>query len=532
VNRRPGSGAWVLLALVLVAAAAVRLRLLEAPLDRDEGEYAYFGQLLLQGIPPYATAYHAKLPGVYGAYALALALFGRSVAGIHLGLLVVNAATSVLVFLVAARLFNRTVAVSAAAVFAILSLSPRLQGLAAYAEHFLLLPALAGALVLLRAVESRRLLAFFASGALVGVAFIIKQSGGAFVLFAVLYTLLAPGPAAERDDWRRRSWPALAVVAGALVPFAVVCAGFIAAGLFDRFWFWTVVYTSHYASTTPLSVGLLLLTLTARSILSSSYLVVVPAAVGVSALLWDPRAHAGRLFVLLLSVCALAGASVGLYFRNQYFLLLTPAGALLAGLGAEALATRVARAPALRHALCAALIVVPLGHFAWAERAILFETQPADLARALAPPRNPLPESLEIGRWIRAHSAPTDRIAVIGSEPQIYFYAGLRAATGYIYMYPLMENQPYAAEMQRRMIGEIEAAQPRFVVLVNVAVSWNVGRMSDRTVFQWWGRYQEGFERVGIADIMDRGTRYVWGPDAEDYTPTSPVWVAVFERKA
>ena len=531
MNRRPGLRAWILLALVLLAVAAVRLRLLEAPLDRDEGEYAYFGQLLLQGVPPYATAYHAKLPGVYAAYAAALALFGRSIAGIHLGLLVVNAATSVLVFLVASRLVNRTAALSAAAVFAVLSLSPRLQGLAAYAEHFLLLPALAGALVLLRGVESRRLLTFFSSGVLVGLAFIIKQSGGAFVLFAVLYAWLAPGPAAERDDWRRRSLPALAVIAGALIPFAVVCAAFAAAGLFDRFWFWTVVYTSHYASTTPLSVGLLLLTLTARSILSSSYLVIVPVAIGISALLWDPRARAGRLFIVLLAVCALAGASVGLYFRNQYFLLLTPAGALLAGLGADALARRVARAPALRSALCAALIAVPLAHFAWAERAILFETQPADLARALAPPRNPLPESLEIGRWIRTHSAPTDRIAVIGSEPQIYFYAGLRAATGYIYMYPLMENQPYAAEMQRRMIGEIEAAQPRFVVLVNVAVSWNVGRMSDRTVFQWWARYQEGFERVGFADIMDRGTRYVWGRDAADYTPVSPVWVAVFERK-
>src|SRR5262249_36193838 len=205
-----------------------------------------------------------------------------------------------------ARLFNRTVAVPAAVLFAILSLSPRLQGLAAYAEHFLLLPALAGALVLLRAVESRRLFAFFASGALMGLAFIIKQSCGAFVLFAVLYRLLAPGPAAERNNWRRRSGPALAVVAGALVPFAAVCAGFAAAGLFDRFWFWTVVYTSHYASTTPLSVGLLLLTLTAHSILSSSYLVLVPVAIGISALFWDPRAPAGRLFIPLPSLFPLA----------------------------------------------------------------------------------------------------------------------------------------------------------------------------------------------------------------------------------
>src|SRR6185312_11525932 len=111
--------AWIVVALVLIGVALIRIRLLDLPLDRDEGEYAYFGQLLLQGIPPYATAYHAKLPGVYGAYALALALFGRSIAGIHLGLLVVNAATSVLLFLVAFRLFNRTAAVSAAAVFAI-----------------------------------------------------------------------------------------------------------------------------------------------------------------------------------------------------------------------------------------------------------------------------------------------------------------------------------------------------------------------------------------------------------------------------
>jgi hypothetical protein len=37
-----------LLALVMLATAGVRLRLLDIPLDRDEGEYGYVGQLLLQ----------------------------------------------------------------------------------------------------------------------------------------------------------------------------------------------------------------------------------------------------------------------------------------------------------------------------------------------------------------------------------------------------------------------------------------------------------------------------------------------------
>ena len=44
--------------LVILLVAGIRFRLLEMPLERDEGEYAYAGQLILQGIPPYELAYN------------------------------------------------------------------------------------------------------------------------------------------------------------------------------------------------------------------------------------------------------------------------------------------------------------------------------------------------------------------------------------------------------------------------------------------------------------------------------------------
>ncbi len=53
----------LLLLLLLAAVCAIRLRFLQMPLDRDEGEYAYAGQLMLAGIPPYKLAYNMKLPG-------------------------------------------------------------------------------------------------------------------------------------------------------------------------------------------------------------------------------------------------------------------------------------------------------------------------------------------------------------------------------------------------------------------------------------------------------------------------------------
>src|SRR5947209_7475498 len=87
----------LLLLLLLGAVSAIRLRSLDMPLDRDEGEYAYAGQLMLAGIPPYQLAYNMKLPGTYAAYAAVFAVFGESVEAVHLGLLVANLATIVLV---------------------------------------------------------------------------------------------------------------------------------------------------------------------------------------------------------------------------------------------------------------------------------------------------------------------------------------------------------------------------------------------------------------------------------------------------
>jgi hypothetical protein len=80
----------VALGLILLFVVFVRVRLLPVPLERDEGEFAYAGQLILQGIPPYQLVYNVKLPGIYAAYALLMAVFGQTPSGIHLGLLFVK----------------------------------------------------------------------------------------------------------------------------------------------------------------------------------------------------------------------------------------------------------------------------------------------------------------------------------------------------------------------------------------------------------------------------------------------------------
>jgi len=47
-----------------------------------------------------------KLPGTYAAYALIMAVFGQTSAGIHFGALLVNSACIVLIFLITRRLVS------------------------------------------------------------------------------------------------------------------------------------------------------------------------------------------------------------------------------------------------------------------------------------------------------------------------------------------------------------------------------------------------------------------------------------------
>ena len=64
----------IALLLITIFFSVIRWRLASTPLERDEGEYAYAGQLILKGIPPYEFAYSMKLPGTYAAYAAIMAV--------------------------------------------------------------------------------------------------------------------------------------------------------------------------------------------------------------------------------------------------------------------------------------------------------------------------------------------------------------------------------------------------------------------------------------------------------------------------
>ena len=515
--------AWILTALIMVGAAALRLPLLDVPLDRDEGEYAYVARLLLDGVPPFAEAHNMKMPGIYAVYSILLTLFGGTHTAIHLGLLFANALSIALVFVLGRRLMDSTAGVAAAATYALLTLSETVLGSAANAEHFVVPLALGALLLLGSALERDSLPRLLLAGLGLGLATLVKQHGVFFLAFAVLFLVLA-------RQWRRAS----VLLAAATAPAMALVAAMAALGVHRTFWFWTVQYALAYASTLPLSAGVLILLSRLEELFAPTWPLWILAGAGGVALFADERARRWRGFLLPFALTSALATAVGFYFRPPYFVLVAPAVALLVGAAASAIAARVATvaSPTAARAATAVIIAVAGLHTLWAERTYLFELTPTMVARRLYG-GNPFPEALEVARYIRERSAPADRIAVLGSEPEIYFYSGRRAATGYLHTYPLMEAQPYAGRMQREMVGQIERVRPAFLVYVNVPASWLVKENSDPFVLTWFDAYQRRhYERVGVIDILSPGfTLYLWDAAAAGYTPRSNVWLAVFKRR-
>ena len=508
---------WAVATIVFTLVVAIRIRLLGIPLERDEGEYAYAGQLILQGIPPYKLAYNMKFPGTYAAYALIMTIFGQTIHAIHLGLLLINVATIALIFLVGRRLINTMAGVTAAASYAVLSVSPSVLGLAAHATNFVVLPVLGGILLLLKEQrvtafepsQPKQLVRLFASGLLFGVGTLMKQPGLLFTPLGAIYIVW--NDVNRRLSLNRMLLRILIFVTGAAVPLGVTSLIFWRAGVFDKFWFWTINYAWQYGSLVPLSQAPQIFFRSANEVVLTGWPIWILAGIGALTGLWDQRIRASILFLVAFLFFSALAVCPGFYFRTHYFILVLPAVTLLAGAAigklTEILEGRLILIRFVPLLLFAVALSVPI----LLDKKIFFEVSP-NQACGLIYPDNPFLESVRIGTYVREHTEPDDTIAVLGSQPEIYFYSHRHSATGYIYTYGLMEPQKYAHRMQQEMIHEIEAARPKYLISVSMEYSWLRRPDSDQAIFNWANEYMaQNYTAAGFVNIKPAETDYFFG---------------------
>lgn len=425
---------YILLGLILAIIAIIRIRLLNIPLERDEGEYAYFGQLMLNGIPPFKAAYTMKFPGTHFMYAFFMLIFGQSAAGIHFGLLIINLVTSLLLFFIVKRLIGYTEALIAAMVFAVLSLNDTILGFAGHATHFVTFAAIAGSLMLLESFDKKKLYMYFISGVFFGLTPVFKQGGIFFSAFGGLI-LIIHAIIENKRDFKQFIKNLGSFVAGGLVPIIIVLILLYISGVFDSFLFWTIDYPFAYGGQVPFDRGMQNLTNNFVYVMDGFTLLWIFAATGIPLLFFNASIRKNiftGIFVFLFLILSFLTIVPGLYFRPHYFISLLPAVGIFTGIAVGSIAKLKIKGKTniglQSFSVIIVLIIAGIGVNKNSE--YLFKEETNDISRRIYG-LNPFVESEAIGDFIKRNTNEDDKILVLGSEPQIYFYADRVSATGF-----------------------------------------------------------------------------------------------------
>jgi 4-amino-4-deoxy-L-arabinose transferase-like glycosyltransferase len=372
----------------------------------DEAGYAYGARLWSEGVSFYSDDVWFDRPqGIFVAYRAGFTLLGDSIEAIRLWAAIWAGATAAVVVWIAARVFDRRVALVAGPLFAVVAAAPALEGFVANAEVFMLLPATAAAGCIWRG-------RWFAAGVLTGLAILLKPSGAAVAFLALTWLLY------ERESWR--AWLAIAV-GGAIPLAAALFHGVLMAGLGD-YLYAVVLFRldssgQHNAIVAFVGFG---------SLTSSAWFtLVVLAAIA--------RHHLGgltreRRFVGFWLATSLLGMALGGNWWPHYWVQLIPPLAILGtvalvrGFGAAALPPGLAGRVAIGvSALAALLLIVP---YSIAEQ--------ADASEEVFNSTYYL-HSEEIAAYLEANTGPDEAIYVTLGHASIIYRSERRSSWPYLY---------------------------------------------------------------------------------------------------
>ena len=526
---------WDTLSLFVILLIITKLRFpfLEIPLERDEGAYAYMAQLLLEGVPPYTQAYSLYFPGVFIIYALTFLILGQTIFAIHFCLLVATLITIVIIFLIGKKLFDPLTGIISGATFGLLGLNPYAQGLFSHGEPFTMLFICSGVYLLLLSIDSEKKILFLWSGLFFGLGLLIKQNVFVFIGLPIVYLCwsLLKKPRLKRKFYLDAIFY---FTFGYFIPLAVFFIFCLITGSLEQMFFWTFIMPTEMTPPISISRAVYQFKILTLPIIKSSPLFFGVAAIGLLSPLWDKSSRLAVLFIVIFLVFSFFTMSLVFYFRAHYFLCLFPATALLTGVGFYSMNNLIKKISLRRinPIITAVFVFIFFSYSIFDQRKFFFQTKPETVSRIIYG-NNPFPESLVIADYIKEHSSPSDKIAILGSEPQILFYADRISASKHIFMYYLMGNHLHALSMQKEAMADIELTKPPILINVVIPTSWLFQKDSKSMLFHWLdGFVLKNYKLAGVVEIQGLNTtNYYWGVDTTKFVPKGENFIQIYQRK-
>lgn len=512
---------WIGIALLGIALVA-RLRLLDIPFERDEGVFAYIGQALWNGKSLYSDLYDNKLPGLYLIYGLFAKGFGVQPFGIHLGMLLWQIPTLAVFFLWLKGIIGRDRAMASTGLFALYASSAQVLGFAAHATQLCALPAIAGMWALwhgTRQAPKTQALWIFLGGLGAGLAIWVKQQALFYAVFGGLFLVWHFWGPGRSERVSRGIGMGFLYALGVFLPLGLSAAWYAAQGHFDDFWFWTVeISTGETSNTQAPGAGFFFNFYFPKVILHWWWVWFS----GIYGLIWALRQKDSPQLKALATLLpfSLWGVSLGGAFYPHYFVLALPWLALCSVLALDVVHKKYGK-----YGFWLSCTLV----FLWpvlAHRGYWFQEDHRTILRR-AYDNNPFQEMANISAELKKRCAPEDKIAIIGSEPELFLYTERSSALSHLFFQGVVQPHKRKAQFQQQIREELWGGKPRFVVLPGAQYEH---LKDDPLVKEIVDRLPKDYHTVCVVDIMEDHSQITWDPSPEQALPKTLYWVLVMER--
>jgi hypothetical protein len=401
---------------------------------------------------PYRDAFDHKPPGIYYIYNISFKLFGHGVSAPRIMAALFALAACVLTYMLVYKITAQHGAgIITIAFFGLASFSPAYTGFNSNAEIFTL-PFIIGALVLLLK-NGASLVRYFIAGLLFGMALMIKQSVIPVAVFVLGCSML-----------RSIKIPAkliaqcLLSATGIVLPFILFIVYFSAKSALDAFWTGFLTYNFSYIAGPTIGQSFSFFLRQMGKILSTDPITWIAGSAGILLFL----ALSQKKYSRWLFVSALAGAgtsvAMGKYYYGHYFIVFIPFLAIGIGLGLAQMSSRRMKTTGIVLSLVVLACTAGLNS--------RYFGMSSDQMLASCYGNLPFSQSVAISDYLKKQGAGSS-VYIIGSEPQILFYAGLKTPTRFFYFYPLIYPSTLREAFRAEVIDDLRNNMPDILIYVN-----------------------------------------------------------------
>ena len=405
---------------IILLTVAIRLPSLLHPQPIDsEAMYSVVANEIVDGGRPYADAVERKPPLLFWTYAAIFKAAGKfNWKALHIVALVWTLCAMAGLYVIGRELFDRNTGLIAALFYSVFQPLWTWKNLSFDGEMLMNLPIIWAWAIALRNSPSRLRPELFLAGALLGMAFLLKQPAAIAAVPLGIYLLLPSYRASRSLTPTNSIIQATMLTVGFFAALGLVAIVLWKQGILDEAFYWTIA--DHDVPHVFWQKGIV----NTLTFLGACLPLVFGAIIACpdKSDIWAGRmAERTALFGLL--AASAIGAAAGARFYPHYYVQLIPPLALLAAPYYARLWSRTMEPPhwLLRPAVTYAWLALTVIAFSiehWA---------------GLAPRRVPS----EAGRYLSTHSSPDDRIFVWGQSSEIYLDAHRRPASRYITTFPL-----------------------------------------------------------------------------------------------